>query len=566
MAFRGWALALTLTFLVVGCRDDRGKRMDRQFEHIASEFLRGWLRVHPSTASWLGFHEYDGWVEDSHHKAIEGEVERLSQTLSALEELNPERLSPENYSDYQILLHQIRSELLEYEEIQSWKRNPMLYAARFDVSGYVKRDYAPIEQRLRAVIAKEKKFPQIVESAKTNLLKQTARTFITTAIDIAEGHVVFLQSSLPREVAGADDGALQRQFEATNAEAVASVQDFVEYLKNELLPNANEEYALGPERFQKLLRYGEMVEKPLEELLERAMDELKRTQEAYRATARRIDRRKSLVEVLRSIANDHPAAESLIAEGAKTLEELRQFLIDRKIVSVPDTANLQVKESLPFDRWAFASLDPPGLFETKTTEAYYYITPVEHHWSAEQKEEWLRAFNYPILKVLSIHEAYPGHYLHYLHYRNVPSKVARVFGSYSAIEGWAHYAEQMMVDEGYGEGDPRIRFAQLHEALIRLCRYVVAIRMHTQGMTVDDAARFFMENAFMEGHPARKEAERGTFDPGYLNYTLGKLQILELRDEMKSRLGDRFSLREFHDAFLHHGALPIKLLREMVLD
>ena len=540
--------------------------MNRQFEHIADEFIRGWLQVHPSTASWLGFHEFDGWVEDYRREAIEAEVERLKRTLNALEELDPQRLTLENYSDYQIVLHQIRGELLEYEEIQSWKRNPMLYATRFDVSGYTKRNYSPREERLRAVIAKEKKFHRIVEAARRNLLEQTARTFITTAIDIAEGHVVFLKSNLPGEFAGDTDRALQRQFEVVNAEAIASVQGFVEYLKSELLPNANEEYALGAERFQKLLRYGEMVETSLDELLKRGLSELKRTQEAYRVTAKEIDPQKSPIQVFRSIANDHPTAESLIADGANALAELRQFLIDREIVSVPDTDNLQVRESLPFERWAFASLDPPGLFETKSTEAYYYITPVEPHWSAKQTEEWLRAFNYPALKIISIHEAYPGHYLHFLHYRNVPSKVARVFGSYSAIEGWAHYTEQMMIDEGYGDGDPRIRLAQLHEALVRLCRYVVAIRMHSQGMTVDDATKFFIENAFMEEHPARKEAERGTFDPGYLNYTLGKLQILELREQMKSRQGDRFDLKEFHDTLLRHGAVPIKLLREMVLD
>ncbi|MEE9186862.1 MAG: DUF885 domain-containing protein [Bacteroidota bacterium] len=540
--------------------------MNHQFEHIAEEFLRGWLRAHPSTASWLGFHEHDGWVEDLRPEAVEAEVERLKRTLGALEGLEPDRLAPENYSDYQIILHQIWSELLEYEEIQSWKRNPMQYAQLFDVSGYIKRNYAPLEKRLRAVIAKEKKFAQVVETAKKNLLKQTARTFITTAIEIVEGQLVFLESGLPQEFAEVLDKELMQQFKSANAEAVDSIGDYLDYLKNELLPNANEEFALGPERFEKLLRYGEMVDKSLEELLELGLTELKRVQEAYRATATEIDANKSPLEVFRSMADDHPTAESLIADGASALVDLRQFLVDREIVPVPDGANLQVKESLPFDRWAFASLDPPGLFEARAAEAYYYITPVEPDWSARQREEWLRAFSYPILKIISIHEAYPGHFLHFLHYRNVPSKVARMFGSYSAIEGWAHYAEQMMVDEGYGSDDLRIRLAQLHEALIRLCRYVVAIRLHTQGMTVDDAARFFMENASMEEHPARKEAERGTFDPGYINYALGKLQILELREEMKSRLGDRFVLRDFHDIFLRHGALPIKLLREMVLD
>ncbi len=560
------SVVLLPVFLLVGCGRDRGKQMDRQFERIADEFLRGWLRFHPSTASWLGFHEYDGWVEDFRRESVGAEVERLKRTLSLLEEVDAERLAPENYIDYQILAHQIRSELLEYEQIRSWKRNPMKYAMLFDVSSYVKRDYAPLAERLRAVIAKEKKFPQIVETVKSNLMKRTARTFITTAIEVAEGHRIFLQDRLRHEFAEIASGDLMAQFDTANADAIAAIEDFLRYLNEELLPNSNEEFALGAGNFQKMLRYGEMVESSLEDLLGRGLRELKQTQEAYRASAREVDAGKSPAEVFRSIADDHPTSESLVENGERTLSELRQFLLDRSIVSVPDSANLLVRESLPFDRWAFASLDPPGLFEKRANEAYYYITPAESHWTAEQEEEWLRAFNYSALKIISIHEAYPGHYLHYLRYRNVSSKVARVFGSYAAIEGWAHYAEQMMVDEGYGTGDPRIRLAQLHEALIRLCRYVVAIRMHTQGMSVDEATKFFMENAFMEEHPARKEAERGTFDPGYINYTLGKLQILDLREELKARQGDRFDLRDFHDTFLQYGALPINLFREIVLN
>ncbi|HEY4644357.1 MAG TPA: DUF885 domain-containing protein [Bacteroidota bacterium] len=565
MGWRNVALTLSIV-IIVGCSLDRGERMHRQFQHIADEFIRAWLQVHPSSASWLGFHEFDGWVEDYRAEAVEAEVHRLKETLKRLDELDPLRLSQADYSDYQVLRNQILSELLEYEEIQSWRKNPMHYAVRFDVSGYVKRNYAPLEDRLRAVIAKEKKFGQIVEVAKQNLVKQTARTFVSTAIDMAQGQVVFLKSSLPELIRSVGDDTLKEEFESSNDRAIGFVEEFVRYLKQELLPAANNDFAIGTEPFRKMLLYGEMVDQPLDDLLQRGLDDLQRTQEAYRAVAAQVDPSKTPAQVLRKIADDHPTAEGLIPDGAKTLQELRKFLIDHAIVTVPDTANLQVRESLPFERWAFASLDPPGLFETKSTEAFYYITPVESTWSAKQKEEWLRAFNYPVLKIISIHEAYPGHYLHFLRYRTVPSKVARVFGSYSAIEGWAHYTEQMMIDEGYGDGDPVIRLAQLHEALIRLCRYVVAIRMHALGMSVDEATRFFKENAFMEEHPARKEAERGTFDPGYLNYTLGKRQLLELRQELSSREGGHFSLRKFHDEILLHGALPVPLLREMLLD
>jgi uncharacterized protein (DUF885 family) len=226
------------------------------------------------------------------------------------------------------------------------------------------------------------------------------------------------------------------------------------------------------------------------------------------------------------------------------LEELRQYLIDRDLISVPSEVRCKVKETPSFMRWGFAFMDSPGPFEEKAKEAYYYVTPTEKEWTPTQKEEWLRRFNYSTLADVSIHEAYPGHYVHFLHASNVMSPVRKAFGSYSFVEGWAHYCEQMMMEEGYKEVEPVQRFAQLSEALLRNCRYVVAIMMHTNRMTLDEATRFFMENAFMEELPARKEAMRGTFDPGYLNYTLGKLLLLRLREDSARAACAGLSARE----------------------
>ena len=307
-----------------------------------------------------------------------------------------------------------------------------------------------------------------------------------------------------------------------------------------------------------------MVDMSLERLLNIGEADLRRNLKRFADVAASIDADKTPAEVMAAIAADHPAADMLIDETRDMLEDIRQYLIDKDIVSVPSEVRCRTVPTPSFMRWAFAALDFPGPYEEKATETYYYVTPVEEHWSDAEKEEWLTSFNYATLRAVSVHEAYPGHYVHYLHTRNADSMMSRVFGAYSFWEGWAHYAEQVMVEAGY-LAEPRNELGQLTEALLRDCRFICAIRMHTQGMTVAEATRFFMENAFLEELPARKEAMRGTFDPMYLNYTLGKLMILKLRDDFIAATGDAFSLRRFHDEFLSYGAPPIPLAREMML-
>jgi uncharacterized protein (DUF885 family) len=267
----------------------------------------------------------------------------------------------------------------------------------------------------------------------------------------------------------------------------------------------------------------------------------------------------------------------LIPDVAKDLDQIRQYVLDHHLVTIPSDVRATVRETPQFDRaTTFASMDTPGPFETKATQAYYYVTPVESDWTEKQKNEWLTSFNFYTADVVSIHEAYPGHYVQFLHLNaSSATQVEKIFGSYAFIEGWAHYCEKMMVDEGFGSvpnptPEQRVRaakyrMAQADEALLRLCRLCVSIKMHTQGMSVADGAKFFHENCYYEEKPSYSEAMRGTFDPGYLNYTLGKLEILKLRDDYKAQEGANFSLEKFHDELLNHGAPPIRLLREILL-
>jgi hypothetical protein len=332
------------------------------------------------------------------------------------------------------------------------------------------------------------------------------------------------------------------------------------------MPHARPDFGIGAEMFSRMLAVNELVDLPLEYILEVGRANLEANKAAYIETAHEIEPAMDVREVALMMSTDHPTKETLIPDAADMLEELRDFIIESDLVSVPSEVRCKVVETPPFLRWGFAFMDSPGPFEEKATDAYYYVTPVEEEWTEQQAEEWLRRFNYASLCDVSIHEAYPGHYLHFLHASaRVTSPVRKVFGSYSFVEGWAHYCEQMMVEEGYRGDTPVLRFAQLGEALLRNCRYVAAIMMHTGRMTLDEATRFFMENGFMDELPAQKEALRGTFDPGYLNYTLGKLLILKLRDDLKAKEGDNFNLKRFHDSMLALGYPPVPLVRQYLL-
>jgi uncharacterized protein (DUF885 family) len=304
---------------------------------------------------------------------------------------------------------------------------------------------------------------------------------------------------------------------------------------------------------------------------------LRAEQKLFAEAARQIDAKAKPNDVFKGIQGDHPTEQGLISDVRKNLDAIRQFVIDHRIVTIPSDVRATVEETPQYLRaTSFASMDTPGPFETKATEAYYYVTPVEPDWTPKQKDEWLTAFNYYTTDIVSVHEAYPGHYVQFLWLNaSNPSRVAKVFGSYAFVEGWAHYAEQMLVDEGFGAGEAskpddaaraaRYRLAQSDEALLRLCRLCVSIKTHCEGMSLEDATKFFQDNCYYERQPAYSEARRGTYDPQYLLYTLGKLQLLKLRRDFQKQEGKEFALRRFHDELLQHGMPPVRLLRERML-
>jgi uncharacterized protein (DUF885 family) len=538
---------------------------------IGDAYLRGYYAFNPTEATAAGRHEFDAQLESRGPEAVAGEVRRLRGVLAELARIPEWRLSADARYDYLVLQSHARAQLLELEDVRMWRRNPNVYnqLVSAGVDNILKRAYAPIEQRLAAVLARERQIARLLGEARVNL-ENPPRIYTETAIVQVAGSVDFFERVVPQmfERAGGSglDAARRAEFHAANDEALAAVRSFREWLERDLLPRSTGDFALGAENFRRKLLYEEMVETPLPSLLREGERNLRETQDQMRSVAEEIAPGRGVRAALQLLAREHPTADGVVGEARAELDRIRAFIRSEELLTPPARENLSVAETPEYARsLSFASLDGPGAFERVATEAFYYVTPPDPAWSAQQQEEHLGHYNSYQLTITSIHEAYPGHYYQLLKAKQQPSRVRAALGAASFVEGWAHYCEQMMLDEGFGGNNPKLRLAQLDAALLRLCRYLVGIRMHTAGMTYEEAVDFFMREGFAARTNAEREARRGTMDPTYLVYTLGKMEILHLRDEWRRQLGDSFRIGDFHDRLLSYGMPPVKILRMAML-
>jgi uncharacterized protein (DUF885 family) len=573
--------ALVFLLLVLSLRAGAlgGQSEDTEYESVAEEYVKTYLAAHPLQGTALGLHEYDGKISDYSRLALDAELSRLRRFDDRLAKFDRAKLSPRQSIDLRILQSAVKRDLFEMQDMSIFERNPMVYARAGDVNVYIKRNFAPLEDRVRSLVAIEAQIPNILIAARTNLDEKLPRPFVELAIQIARGSADFLKKDLVAAVSGLKDEQVRAAFQSANRKAAKALNDYASWLDREKLPKASLAFALGEEKFRRFLAQTELVDLPPQKILDIGMAQLKAEQTAFVEAAKKIDPDKSPIEVFKQIQSEHPTPDKLIPDIAKDLDKLRKYVVNHHLVGIPSEVRAKVKETPQYLRvTSFASMDTPGPFEKRATEAYYYVTPTEEEWPEKEKQEWLTAFNYYTSDVVSIHEVYPGHYVQFLHLNASPaSKVEKIFGSYAFIEGWAHYCEEMMIDEGYGGSTnstpsedevktaAKYRMAQADEALLRVCRLCVSIKMHTQNMSIDEATKFFQDNCYYEEKPAHQEAMRATFDPGYLNYTLGKLEILKLRDDYKAQQGDDFTLQKFHNELLSHGMPPIRLLREIML-
>ncbi len=536
------------------------------FSKFVDEYFDAGFAFRPSAGTDTGFHQYDSKLEDLSRPRIEARVAELKTFLARLQAFDRTKLSFDDAIDADAIEGDLRGELLDLETLRTWEKNPMRYAGLPGgaADSLIKRDFAPAADRLRSLVARLEQVPAIYAAGKANV-QNPPREFTDLAIRMAKGSAGYFEGTVAqwaKETAGSD-AALLQSFDAANAKVVAATRDFAAWLDGDLLPRSKGSYAIGAENFLAKMKFDDQVEMPLPALLAKGEAQLAKDYAALVATAKQIDPSKTPAQVMSSLSDTHPTAGELIPTVSRSVEESRRFLIEKDLATIPSEVRPKVGETPPFARaGGFASMDTPGAFETKATEAFYYVTPVEKDWDRKHQEEHLRLFNPYVVAIINVHEVWPGHYLQFLYAPRFPTKTRKLVFSGTNAEGWAHYAEQMMVDEGFGGGDPKYRLAQLQEALLRDCRYVVGIKLHTQGMTVEDGAKVFVERGFQEPANAYEEARRGAYNPTYLYYTLGKLQIQELRDEYRARTGA--TLKGFHDAFVAQGGLPIAFVRRIL--
>jgi uncharacterized protein (DUF885 family) len=537
------------------------------FDKLVDGYFDFYFQSNPTAATQAGFHQYDAQLEDFSRSAVEAEIAGLTKFRKQFSEIQRGDLPEQSAGDLDILTSSIDSRLLDLQAILMWRKDPDVYTSGVSYSVFLimRRNFAPQAERLRSVIARERQIPKALEAARQNL-HNPPRVYTEVALQQLPDTIKFFQNDVPEAFREVKDPELLGEFKASNDAAVDALKKYQKYLQKDLLPASHGDFRLGAANFSKKLLYDEMVDIPLDRLLEVGYADLRRNQQQLRKIAAEIDSSRRPAEVLADLRKDHPPADHLLQNFRDTLGGLRQFIEQRKIITLPSAVPPIVEETPPFERaLTTAAMDTPGAYETKATEAMFDVTLPEPGWKLERVEEWMQAFNRATIISTAIHEVYPGHYTQFLWLQAAPSKTRKVLYNNSNAEGWAHYTEQMMLDEGYGGHDPKLRLGQLIDALLRDARFIVGIEMHLGKMTVAQGQAFFIKEGFQVPAVAEVEARRGTSDPTYLYYTLGKLQILKLRDDYRNLRGRDFSLQEFHDRFMRQGSVPMKIIRKSML-
>ncbi|HTZ88770.1 MAG TPA: DUF885 domain-containing protein [Alloacidobacterium sp.] len=549
-----------------------------QFRQLADEyFSQTVFKFAPTSGTLVGFHQYDSQLEDYSRAGVDREVAALKEFETKFDAVDGSKLDPSTEGDLEMVRNNIRGTLLELEVIRGWEKNPDNYSSGLAASAFslMERKFAPADDRLRSLIAREKLMPAALMDARKNL-KNPPQVFTEIALEQLPGIISFFENDVPSAFTDAKDPATIAEFKKTNAAVVAALRDYEQWVKTDLMPRSHGDFRLGAETYSKKLEYDEMVTIPLPRLLDIAYADMHKNHAEFARIAKEVDPTKTPKQVLAELAADHPAPDKLLQTFHDRFNSEIAFIRSHHIITIPSDVQPVLEETPPFMRATTqASMDSPGPFETHSTTAYFNVTLPEKDWTPEHVSDYMSAFNVGTVVSTSVHEAYPGHYVQFLwvNHGNL-SKVRKLITSNTNVEGWAHYCEQMMLDEGYGQPgagakDAReaklIRLGQLQDALLRDARFVVGIKLHTGQMTLDQARAFFVNEGYQSPSIADVETKRGTEDPTYLYYTLGKLEIMKLRADVEKKEGANFSLQKFHDDFMRQGGAPIKIVRRAML-
>ncbi len=517
----------------------------------------------PASAVSSGIHEYDGRLPDLRREATDLWASAADKLLRQVRDLPLESLSAGSRYDRMLLEMGLESALFDLRDSRDFDVNPMVHVGGLSLTPYTVRPYATLEIRIEAMHRQLGGVPLALSRGLDRLEPAVPAPFVRLAIGIARGLEANYRGVEPL-VRSFSDASFERIREVRDP-AIDAVRSFAERLEQEWLPRATQDYALGEEKFQRLLWVRERVRVPIEDILKAGRADLVHNQSRLQAIAKAANPPTDGPGLLQRAAATHPTAAELIDRARVFVEEMKLFVREKELASIPEPAVCRVEETPPDHRGlSTASMNGPGPFETAGQEGMYFVTPADPTWSAETQDQWLRSFNDSVLRNVTAHEVYPGHFLQFLHLRRSTGGLARkVILSGAFIEGWAHYAEQVVVEQGLGAGAPEAEAAQLYDALLRDCRLISAIGLHTQGMTVAQSTELFEREGLCEPIVAQREAGRGTYDPVYFGYTLGKLAILDARHRhLQSQFGG--SLRAFHDRLLSYGAPPVGFLDELL--
>ncbi|MBB5341006.1 DUF885 domain-containing protein [Tunturiibacter gelidoferens] len=553
------------------------------FNYLADQYFSDvYFHFGPTAGTSAGLHQYDDKLEDYSATNIQREIAALHTYEKKVEAIDPSALDASVAGDRAILLNSIRSTLLTLEVIRPWEKNPDNYSSGITNSAFVimERPYASADIRLKALVARENQMPQVLLEARKNL-KNPPHIYTEIALEQIDDIIGFFQTDVPSAFTEATDADTKAAFAKSNAAVIEALKSYAAWLKSDLLPRSNGDFKFGADTFAKKLSYDEMVDIPLDRLLDIAFADLHKNQAEFARVAKEVDPSKTPQQVLAELATIHPAPDKLLSTFNDTFASLIDFINTHHIITIPSKVEPTLEETPPFMRATTqASMDPPGPFETHSTKAYFNVTLPEKSWTPEHIAEHMAAFNVGTVISTSVHEAYPGHYVQFLWTPQFPSTVRKILGANTNIEGWAHYTEQMMLDQGYGQPGTGaqnereaklIRLGQIQDALLRDARFVNSIKLHTgQGApggqwTIDQAVNFFVTDGYQSHSVALVETKRGTADATYLYYTLGKLEIMKLRADMMKKQGAAFNLQTFHDDFMRQGFAPIKIVRKAML-
>lgn len=532
----------------------------KSWDAYVNEFIEAYFVAHPDFAVRAGRHEFDGKLPDWSAEGVAREIKRLHAEKDHVAGFPDSALDERQRFERGYVASVIDGDLFWLDSAEWPFRCPQFYADGIDPDVYVSREYAPLDQRLKAYIAYAKAIPAALDQIRKNLRTPLPKTFVNIGHTTYGGLISFYEKDVPAIFASVKDEQVQKDFKQANDSAIKAMKDIDGWFKSQEATATNN-FALGGEKFSEMLKATERVDVPLEKLAAIGRQDLDRNLAALKEACATFAPGLSIKECVAK-AQAHKPTGGPVEMARKQLGDIKSFILEKKVVTIPGPEEAKVAEAPAYRRWNFAYINIPGPYE-KGLPSVYYIAPPDPSWSQKEKDAYVPGVG--SLLFTSVHEVWPGHFLQFLHANRSSSKFGQLFVGYAFSEGWAHYTEEMMWEEGLTNGDPEMHVGQLLEALLRNVRFVSAIEMHTGKMTVEESEKMFLDQGYQDPANARQQAARGTFDPAYLNYTMGKLMIRKLREDWTASRGGKQAWQQFHDEFLKYGGPPIPLVRKAML-